>query len=147
MKRSMIAVCLLVCSPSTVIGCYEDHNVGWFDQQTLRYTSYGSGVWETKRDMLMDLSLIAGASGVLMLLFSVARAAMRAGRQSVDSPTAPEVEVPLELPFDGPACEPFFVRAAPDFMAYGWSSSEIDSVHAVQAPWAAYNVDSVCQVV
>ena len=35
MKRSMIAVCLLLLSPSEVIACFEDHNAGagWFDQQ------------------------------------------------------------------------------------------------------------------
>ena len=33
MKRSMIAVCLLLLSPGTVIACFEDHNAGagWFD--------------------------------------------------------------------------------------------------------------------
>jgi hypothetical protein len=146
MKRSMIAVCLLLCSPSTVMACSEDHNAGWFDQQTLRWSGYGSGGEATQSDRVLVLSLMAGASGVLMLLGSVACAAMRAGGQTADFPSAPEVEVPLALPFDGPACEPFCVRAAPEYTTYGWSSSEIESAHAVQAPWAALNVDAFCSL-
>ncbi len=146
MKRSMIAVCLLVCSPSTVMACSEDHNAGWFDQQTLRWTGSGSGGQATQSDRVMVLSLMAGASGVLMLLGSVAWAAMRAGTQTADSPSAPEVDVPLALPFDGPACEPFCVRSAPEFTMYGRLSSEIESGHAVQAPWAALHVDAFCSL-
>ena len=45
MKRSMIAVCLLLLSPGTVMACIEDHNTGagWFDQQSSGWTSYGTG--------------------------------------------------------------------------------------------------------
>ena len=65
MKRSMIAVCLLLLSPSHVIACIEDHNAGagWFDQQTSRWSSYGNAAQAMQRDMLMDVSLFAGGRG------------------------------------------------------------------------------------
>jgi hypothetical protein len=143
MKRSMIAVCLLLSSPSTVMACYEDHNAGpsWFDQQTLYWPGYGNGALAMPRDKLMVVSLVAGGSGVVILLGVLVRAMIRAARTAPLSLPQLEEETPLALPFDGPACEPYCARSEPDFAACGWWSPEIEEIYSGSATWDASSVD------
>ena len=146
MKRSMIVVCLLLSSPSTVIACYEDHNAGpsWFDQQSLQWSGYGSAAQAMQRDKLMVVSLVAGGSGVVILLGVFVRTMIRAARTAALALSVPEDETPLALPFDGPACEPYCARKDPDFAVCGWSSSEIEENYAGSATWDASLVDPCC---
>jgi hypothetical protein len=145
MKRSMIAVCLLLLSPSRVIACYEDHNAGagWFDQQTLRWSSNGNAAQRMQRDTLMDVSLFAGGLGVVILLGVAVRAMIQATRHAPISRSQPEERVRVALPFDGPICEPRCDGSFLEFDELGWSSSEMQ---ADSTKWAASAVDSFCCV-
>jgi hypothetical protein len=144
MKRSMIAVSLLLLSPGEVIACYEDHGAGagWFDQQTMRWSGYGNAGQATQTDKLLEMSLAAGVSGVVILLGVVVRTMIRAAGRAGVSPLQPEEETPLVLPFDGPACEPYCGWSEPDFEESGWSAPEIEEVYAGSATWAANSVNS-----
>ena len=146
MKRSMIAVCLLLLSPSSVIACVEDHNpgVGWADQRPMRWSIYGNGAESMGSDRLVDVSLVAGVSGAVILLGVVVRAIVRSARYAAASPVQAEEETPLALPFDGPACEPSLALPEPDIEAMGASSWDLGDVSAASAPWGAVMVESPC---
>jgi hypothetical protein len=148
MKRSMIAVCLLLLSPSRVIACYEDHNAGagWFDQQTVRWSNNGNSAQTRLRDTVMDVSLFAGGLGFVILLGVLVRAMIQASGQGPVSRLEPEERVPLALPFDGPPCEPCCVRLDFKFDENDWSSSGVQEDGAVSATRAASPVDSFCCV-
>ncbi len=146
MKRSMIAVCLLLLSPSRVIACFEDHNpgAGWVDQRPMRWSIYGDAAESMGRDRLMDISLVAGVSGVVILLSVVVRAIVRTARHAAVSPAQAEEEIPLALPFDGPPCEPSLALPEAQVAAGGGLSWDLADAHAVSAPWGAGMVDSPC---
>ena len=148
MKRSLIAVCLLLLSPSRVIACYEDHNAGagWFDQQTLRWSSNGSTAHTMQRNILMDVSFLAGVSGVVILLGVLVRAKIQAAGYTSVSPLQEEEQVPLVVPFDAPVCDPRCGASGLEFKADGWSTSEMWEMRAESATWAASAVDSFCCV-
>jgi hypothetical protein len=148
MKRSMIAVCLLLLSPSTVIACFEDHDagVGWFEQQNLRWWSRGNTVGAMRSDRLMDAALVAGGLGVVMLVGVVVRAVIQAVRQTPVSPLESDVPMPLPVRFAARPCEPLRVWPDLDLDESGWPSSEIQEVQAESATWAASAIDSLCCV-
>ena len=104
MKRSMIAVCLLLLSPSTVMACIEDHNTGagWFDQQPSGWTSYGTGAAALHRDRLLDVALFAGGLAGVILMGVAYRAICGAPRRAHASSSQPGGIVPLALPIDAP---------------------------------------------
>jgi hypothetical protein len=144
MKRSMIAVCLLLLSPSGVMACYEDHNAGagWFDPEASRWPNYGSAARALHHDKLMDVSLLAGGSGVAILIGVLIRAMCRAGRQPV-SRLQPVTRVPLAVPIDRPTSEPFYTQAGMDPDDRCWSSSgtfSFDDEHVASGNLA---IDSV----
>lgn len=107
MKRSMIAVCLLLLSPSHVIACIEDHDAGsrWFDQQTSVWSSYGNDTHSMNHDVLMNVSLFAGGSGVLILVGVLFRAMCRVGPQADSLQLSGGLPVGSSL--DWPTYEPF----------------------------------------
>ena len=76
MKRSMIAVCLLLLWPGPAIACYDDHkaSAGWIDEQPGRWSGYGIVAQAGQSGRLMGLSLFAGGSGVMILLGLIGRA-------------------------------------------------------------------------
>ena len=146
MKRSMIAVCLLLLSPSRVIACYEDHNAGagWFDQQTVRWSSNGNSAQTMLRDTLMDVSLFAGGLGFVILLGVLVRAMIQASGQAPVSRLEPEERVPLAFRLTG--------RHA-SLVAFDWISNSTRTIGhrrgfkktaALSATWAASPVDSFC---
>jgi hypothetical protein len=148
MKRSMIAVCLLLLSPSRVIACFEDHNAGagWFDQQNLHWSSYGNAAQAMQRDKLLDVSLIAGGSGVVILLGVMIRAKVQSARRAADSSSEPVEVGQFAFPFDGPASEPWCVRPSLDFDESGWTSPEIQDIGITPGTWAASAADSFCSL-
>ena len=89
MRRSLIAVCLLLLTPSSVQACYEDHNAGegWFDEHSARWSNYGVRARAAKRDRLLDMSIFAGGSGVLILLSVFMRTLLRAARPARPKPS------------------------------------------------------------
>ncbi len=108
MKRSMIAVCLLLLSPGTVIACFEDHNAGagWFDAQSVRFAGYGNDGRAMQRDRLMEMALIAAGSGALIVFCVLGRAMFRSARRREISPFEESERVPLGVPFDEPPWDP-----------------------------------------
>jgi hypothetical protein len=127
MRRFVIAICALLLAPSSVMACYEDHGLGagWFDDGSSNWTKYGTGARPAQRNKLMDLSIFAGGSGVLILLGVGMRTLLRSAQQ-------PEFEtiessarvVPLALPNDGPPCDPQCVLAGPDSQDDDWTSAK-----------------------
>jgi hypothetical protein len=112
MKRSMIAVCLLLLSPGTVIACLEDHNAGagWFDVQLPRYAGYGTDGRAMQRDRLIDMALFAGGAGVLIVFGVVGRAMFLSARRTEESSFLGAEELSRVDPFDEePSCEPIDV--------------------------------------
>ena len=116
MKRSMIAVCLLLLSPSHVMACIEDHDAGsrWFDQQTSVWSSYGNDTHSMNRDVLMNVSLFAGGSGVLILVGVLFRAMCRVG------PQADSLQLSGGSSLDWPAYEPFTAGVEEDSRDPSW---------------------------
>jgi hypothetical protein len=108
MKRSMIAVCLVVLSPGGVKACIEDHNpgAGWFDQQPSGWTSYDTGAQVLHRDRVQDVSLLCGGLGVTILMGVFFRAMCQSSRLAFASDSRPDTLVPLVLPIDVPAFDP-----------------------------------------
>ena len=84
MRRSLIAVCLLLLSPSSARACYEDHKAGagWFDERPSQWSNYGIGAQAAQRDKLMDVAVFAGGSGVLILLGVFMRTLLNAARRA-----------------------------------------------------------------
>jgi hypothetical protein len=107
MKRTMIAVCLLVLSPSGVMACYEDHNpgAGWFDERSGRGGNYGGALQSVYRDRVMDGSLAAAGSGLVILLGILVRARRPTAGHASGSHLQPAKRIPLVVEIDRPPCE------------------------------------------
>jgi hypothetical protein len=126
MKRSMIVVCLLLLPPGGVMACYEDHSAGagWFDEQTSRWSSYGSLAEALYRDRLMGVSVFAGGSGIAILVGVFIQARCRARQDAQNADLLPATGVPLAESVDQPPCEPLSTAISPDFQVSGSMSSE-----------------------
>ncbi len=135
MKRSMIAVCLLLWAPGTVSACIEDHNAGagWFDEHTLRFTGYGSRGQVVQRDWLVDASHIAGGVGVAILLGVLGRGIFRAARQTGAAPVGWDERMPLAVPFDEPPCEPSCDWSTSGLDQDEWAEPEMEELYAETA--------------
>jgi hypothetical protein len=120
MRRLLFAVCLLLLTPSPVMACYEDHKAGagWFDEPSSRWSNYGIGAQAAQRDRLMDVSVFAGGSGVLILLGVCMRSFLRAAQRAADESRE---RVPLAMPNDSPPCEPLCVLAGLDSQDEVWA--------------------------
>jgi hypothetical protein len=145
MRRSMIAVCLVLVSPSPVLACIEDHNpgAGWFDQQPSGWSSYGTGARALPRDGVMDVALLAGGLGVVILAGLSYRAMCLAPRRAQVSRSQPATIVPLALPMDAPAFEPLCAISYLDSEGQDWSSSQIFDVHSSAITGHSGGIDSV----
>ena len=108
MKRSMIAVCLLLLWPGPAIACYDDHkaSAGWIDEQPGRWSGYGIVAQAGQSGRLMGLSLFAGGSGVMILLGLIGRAWLHPARTATDSSLDTDEGEPLVVRFEEPVCEP-----------------------------------------
>jgi hypothetical protein len=148
MKRSLIAVCLLLLSPSSVMACFEDHNTGagWFDQQPSGWTSYGSGAQAQHRDRLLDVALFAGGLGAVILMGVAYRATCLATRRARVSSPQPGAIVPLALPIDAPAFEPLCTESWLVSAPEDGSSPQIGDVYSSSITGHAYGVDSIMSI-
>jgi hypothetical protein len=148
MKRSLIAVCLLLLSPSSVMACIEDHNTGagWFDQQPSGWTTYGTGAQALHRDRLLDVALFAGGLGAVILMGVAYRATCLAPRRAPMSPSQPGALVPLALPIDAPAFEPLCAEPWLDIDAQDWPSPRIVDVHSSSITGHAHGIDSIMSI-
>jgi hypothetical protein len=126
MKRSLIAVCLLLLSPNAILACFEDHNpgAGWLDQQRSSGSSYGTGAQALRRDGLLDVALFAGGLGGVILV-GVSYRAMRVVPEAARVIRwQPATLVPLALPLDAPAFEPLCAMSCLHSEAPEWSSPQ-----------------------
>jgi hypothetical protein len=148
MKRSMIAVCLLLLSPGTVMACIEDHNTGagWFDQQPSGWTSYVTGAQALHRDRLLDVAFFAGGLGAVILVGVSYRAMCLVPRRAQVSPSQPATVVPLALPMDAPAFEPLCADPWLDCEAPDWPYPEIFDVHSNSIMGHSPGIDSVTSI-
>jgi hypothetical protein len=123
---------LLLLPTSGVKACYEDHKpgAGWFDEQTGRRPHYGSFAEAVYRDRLMDLSLIAGASGIAILVGVFIRARCQATRHALDSYVPPATRAPLAESINQPTWEPLSTELSVDFQDRGCGSSGSFSIDA-----------------
>jgi hypothetical protein len=128
MKRSMITVCLLLLTAGPVRACIEDHDTGsgWFDQQTSRWAAYQTGANAKHQDRLMNVSLFAGGSGVLILVGVLFRATYRAASPTSSQPLSGDL--PLAVPPDQPMWDPFLADADADFQHQSWSRAQTSNV-------------------
>ena len=80
MKRSMIAVCLMLLSPERLMACIEDHNsgAGWIDQQPSSWSHYSTWEQVAHRNSVQDISLFVGGMGLTILTGAFYRATRRA---------------------------------------------------------------------
>jgi hypothetical protein len=109
MKRSMIAVCLLVLTPGQAMGCIEDHNPGsgWFDSQPSEWASLSASGQVPQRDRVQDVSLFALGLGATILVGVLFRAMCQASRTASASETRSETFAPLVMPMDAPVFDPW----------------------------------------
>ena len=116
MRQSLIAVCLLFLTPASVMACYEhdDPGAGWIDDQSSRWSYFGMGAKAGQQDRLLDLSVFAGGSGMLILLGVGMRTLLRAAPRAAVETLEPASQVPLAIPSDRPPCEPQCVLAGFD---------------------------------
>ena len=145
MKRSTIAVCLLLLSPSGVMACYDDHNTGpgWFDEHTPRWSTYGSVPQTMHRDKLMEVSLFVGGLGVVILVGVAIRAKRQAARHIAISPLEPATGLFLAEPFDGPTCEGFCVQDGPDSQDRSWPSVKTCDINTEYLAGASSGINTV----
>jgi len=132
MKRTMIAVCLFVLSPSGVIACYEDHNAGagWFDERSGRGPNYGGALQSVYRERLMDGSLATAGSGLVILLGILVRARRRAVGHASGSHLQPATRIPLVVEIDRPPFDPFLASVGFDSQDQCCSFSETVGIDA-----------------
>jgi hypothetical protein len=132
MKRSLIAVCLLLLSANSVMACVEEHNTGagWFDQQPSGWASYGTGAQTMHRDRLLDVALFTGGLGALILVGVAARAVCRAPGRAEVNPSQPATIVPLALPMDVLAFAPMCAERRLVSEDHDWSCSQTVDVHS-----------------
>jgi hypothetical protein len=105
MRRSTIAVCLLLLSPTSVSACIDELPVQgeWFYKEPSSRSDYNPLAESMERDdTTMVVSVIAGGVGVAILPGLSFRAAWRSRTRG--ALVAPEGArpVPLALPFDRP---------------------------------------------
>jgi hypothetical protein len=148
MKRSMIAVCLLLLSPGSVMACIEDHNTGagWFDQQSSGSTSYGTGAQALHRDRLLDVALLAGGMGAVILVGLSYVAMCRAPQHAAVSRSQPAAAVPLALPIDSPAFEPRCAEPWGACEGPEWSSPRMLDVHSDSITAGVQGIDSAMSI-
>ena len=126
MKRSMIAVCLLLLSPDTVMACIEDHNpgAGWYDQQPSGWSGYGAGAQALHRDRVQDVSLFAGGLGVTILVGVLFRAMCQASQKASPSDSQPDARFTFVLPVDAPVCDPTCTHNELAGDVSGWTAQQ-----------------------
>jgi hypothetical protein len=103
MRRSTIAVFLLLVPPSSALGCYDEHKVGWFNEMPIRSwelpeASPEGGRWEE----MSGLWAIAAGTASLALMAVSFRAYSRARDKDVMPALEPAAPAPLALPHDWP---------------------------------------------
>ena len=91
----------------------------------------------------MDVSLVAGGSGVVILLDVFVRAMFRAARTAALALSAAGRRILRSRSVRRTGVRTF-VLGNPDFAMCGWSSSEIDENYAGSATWDASLVDPCC---
>jgi hypothetical protein len=145
MRRSLIAVCLVLLAPLSVKACYEDHNpaAGWAEDKRPFWSNYGIGAEGVQRDRLMDVSMFAGGSGVLILLGVSLRAFLLAARRDAVEMVESASLVPLALPTDGPPCEPQCVLTGLDSQDDTWAPVDFRDVSDEAFPGVTLPVDSL----
>jgi hypothetical protein len=148
MKRSMIAVCLMLLSPGTAMACIEDHNTGagWFDQQPSGWNSYSTGAQALHRDRLLDVAFFAGGLGALLLVGVSYRAMCPAVWRARVSPSRPAMFTPLALPVDSPASEPLCAGFCLDSERQDWSVPPIVDVYTTSIASHSQGIDSVASI-
>jgi hypothetical protein len=121
MRRSTIAVCLLLMSPGPVFACDEHatQQPGWLEERPRSAWELAQGTAEGMRwdEMLGAASLAAGSGAMFVMALSL-RAASRAASRRRMHPLEPAAPMPLAVPFDRPtglpACvDPGHERAEP----------------------------------
>jgi hypothetical protein len=102
MRRSTIAVFLLLVMPSTAQACFDEHKVGWFNEMPARSwerpgSSRERSQWE---EMSGWWGLAAGAASLVLIAVSFRAYSRARGLERIHplEPAAP----PLALPFDWP---------------------------------------------
>jgi hypothetical protein len=145
MRRSMIAVCLLLLSPSTVLACDEDHSpgAGWFDRQPPVWSSYGTGAEALHRDRALDVALFAGGLGVVILAGVCYRAMRAAAGPAPAGRSQPATIVPLALASDAPAFEPLCADPLGDFEIPDFSTPKSFDLHSSASTVHSPGIDSV----
>ena len=148
MRRSLIAVCLLLLTPSSVQACYEDHNaVRAGSMSILRGGRITELAQAAQRDRLLDMSIFAGGSGVLILLSVFMRTLLRAARPAAAETLDAASRVPLAMPADSPPCEPLCVLVDFDSQDHVWSSVEFHDLRDESLTGTTLPVESFCCLV
>ncbi len=132
MKRMVIAVCLLVLSPSGVMACYEDHSpgAGWLDERSGRSPNFGGALQSVYRDAVMDGSLAAAGSGLVILLGVLVRARRQTAGRASGSELQPATRIPLVVEIDRPPCDPILASVGFDSQDVCTSFSESVGIDA-----------------
>ena len=140
MKRSMIAVCLLLCSPTSVIACTDDHKAsgGWIDEKPRPWWSAASDGSNTR---MIALSLFTGSVGLVILLGVSGRALLHTASDRPLSCRDGEDGELLTVRFAKPVREPCCGWSDPDLDESGRTSEFSDS-DSVSAESFANSVDA-----
>src|SRR5262245_44321237 len=102
MKRSMIAVCLLLLPRGQAIECIEDHNPGggWLYEQPSEWASFSASGQVPHRDKVQAVSLFALGLGATILVGVLFRAMCQATRTAGAPETQSDTVAPLVMPAD-----------------------------------------------
>jgi hypothetical protein len=116
MKRAMIAVCLLVLSPSGVRACYEDHSpgAGWFDERSGRGPNHGGALRSVYRDSLIEGSLATAGSGLMILLGILVQTRRSRAERASGFQMPAGTRTPLVVEIERPPCDPILASVGFD---------------------------------
>jgi hypothetical protein len=115
MRRSTIAVFLLLWLPSSASACFDDHLVGWFSERPSR----SRGIVRTIAEGIQGQEAIGvwgvaiGTVSAVLIVVSF-RAVLRARGRGRMNLLEPDVPAPLVLPFDWPSDRPIRVDQGRD---------------------------------
>jgi hypothetical protein len=104
MRRSTIAVLLLLLTPTSAAACYDEHKAEWFNEMPARSweRAGGSGEGSAWEEMSGLWGIAAGTASLALMAVSF-RAYTRSRGRELLHPLAPAEMPPLALPFDWPS--------------------------------------------